>query len=81
MDLQRPIYPQRVRKKSVVPCFVFRFSFFFVFRSYRVPLGPVRPQEVSGSLIPAPSPEGVGTNLQRMKRRGLGSERLDLERS
>ena len=28
---------------------------------YRVPLGPVRPQEVSGSLIPAPSLEGVGT--------------------
>ena len=27
----------------------------------RVPLGPARPQEVSGSLVPAPSPEGVGT--------------------
>ena len=29
-------------------------------RLYRLPSRPVRPQEVSGSLVPAPSPEGVG---------------------
>ena len=29
-------------------------------RLYRLPSRPVRPQEVSGSLMPAPSPEGVG---------------------